>query len=241
MTSNLYAVMLGLGASLSCWQVLRQFPPRERPLWSTLLLLVLTGALVGGRAWHVLLMAVYANQSIPFFAFWQGGLGWPGALAGGVAVWIGLVLAWRLPLSLSADRMLPLLVLLPATAWLGCWQAGCAYGRTLPGGSLWGLRMRDEAGVFAERFPLQFLAVLLLLAFVIILLILQRRHVFLPGQLAAACAAGLGLALLLMALLRDDPQPRWQGLPLDAWAALVLVLVCAAAWLAAGLAARPEW
>jgi hypothetical protein len=101
--------------------------------------------------------------------------------------------------------------------------------------------MRDEAGVFAERFPLQFLAVLLLLAFVITLLILQRQHVFLPGQLAAACAAGLGLALLLMALLRDDPQPRWQGLPLDAWAALVLVLVCAAAWLAAGLAARPEW
>ena len=226
--------MLGLGAALGCWQVLRQFPPPERPLWSTLLLLVLTGALVGGRAWHVLVMAVYANQSIPFFAFWQGGLGWPGALAGGLVVWAGLVVARRLPLSLSADRMLPLFVLMPVSAWLGCWQAGCAYGRMLPDGSLWGLRMRDEAGVFAERFPLQFLAVLLLLAFVIALLILQRRHVFLPGQLAAACAAGLGLALLLMAFLRDDPQPRWQGLPLDAWAALVLALGSVIAWFVGG-------
>ena len=241
MSWNGYAVILGLGAALGCWQVLRQFSPREQPRWSTLLLLSLTGSLVGARAWHVLIMAVVANQSIPFFAFWQGGLGWPGALAGGLAVWAGLVVAWRLPLSLSADRMLPLFALMPVSAWLGCWQAGCAYGRMLPDGSLWGLRMQDEAGVFAERFPLQFLAVLLLLAFVIVLLILQRWHVFLPGQLASAFGSGLGLSLLLVAFLRADPQPRWQSLPLDAWAALVLVLACAAAWLAAGLAARPEW
>jgi hypothetical protein len=44
-----------------------------------------------------------------------------------------------------------------------------------------------------------------------------------------------------VAFLRADPQPRWQGWPVDAWAALALAVACAAAWFAAGRAAKPEW
>jgi prolipoprotein diacylglyceryltransferase len=232
---------LGLGASLGCWQALRAANERERPLWSTFLLLVLAGALLGSRAWFVLQLSFTSTQAVPFFSFWQGGLSWPGAVLGGLAVWGALSLMWRMPPGLTADRLLPLLVLLPAAAWLGCWQAGCAYGRELPAGSFWGLGMRDEAGAYSERFPLQFLAVLLVLALVITLLVLQRRHLFLPGQLAATFGTGLGLDLLLVAFLRADPQPRWQGWPVDAWAALALAVACAAAWFAAGRAAKPEW
>lgn len=238
---NMYAVLLGLGASVGCWEVIRTVCPRERARWSTYLLLILLGALIGSRSWFVLQMAFYSGQTTPFFSIWQGGLNWPGAVLGGLLVMVAFILIWHLPPALTFDRMLPLFVLLPVTAWLGCWQMGCAYGQSLPSDSFWSLLILDEAGTLSERFPLQFLAVLLLLGLVLLLVFLQRRHLFLPGQLAAATGAGLSLDLLLVAFLRADLQPRWQGLPVEAWAALVLLLVCVAAWFWAGWAARPEW
>jgi prolipoprotein diacylglyceryltransferase len=241
MLLNSYALLLGVGASLGCWQVVRSVPEGERPRWSTGLLIVLVSALAGSRVWFVLQAFFTARQTLPFFSFWQGGLSWPGAVLGGLAGGTILVRAWRMPAGLLADRMLPLMVLLPAAAWLGCWQAGCAYGRRLPPESIWGLLLRDETGLLSARFPLQFLAVLLLLGFAIGLMIWQGRLGFLPGQLSAAYGMGLGLDLLLVAGLRADAQPAWQSWPVDGWAALGLVLGCGLAWFIAGRSAQPVW
>jgi phosphatidylglycerol---prolipoprotein diacylglyceryl transferase len=232
---NIYAIMLGLGASVGCWQILRNIRPSERGRWSTFLLLVLLGALIGARAWYVLQTALLSAQWLPFFAIWQGGLGWLGAVLGFVLVTTIFVMAWEAPAAAIFDLLLPLYVLLPVMAWLGCWSEGCAYGARLPEDSFFGLRTLDEAGLVSERFPLQFLAVLLFLAIVSLILYLQHRSLFVFGQLTAAYGASLGFVLLLVAFLRADVQPRWQGLPVDVWEAIALLLVSVIAWFAAGV------
>ncbi len=234
MSFNIYAILLGLGASVGCWQIVRAIRPSERGRWSTFLLLVLCGALLGARGWYILQMAFFSGQWLPFFALWQGGLGWPGAVLGFVLVTAAFITSWGAPAAVIFDLLLPLYILLPAMAWLGCWATGCAYGRNMPEGSFFGLRTLDEAGVVSERFPLQFLAVLLLLGMVFLLLYLQRRSLLLYGQMTAAFVASLSLILLLVAFLRADIQPRWQGLPVDAWAAMTLLLASVIAWFVAG-------
>ena len=234
MSLNIYAILLGLGASVGCWQIVRTIRPSERTRWSTFLLLVLLGALLGARGWYVLQVGLFSGQWLPFFALWQGGFYWPGAVLGFVLVMVAFILAWNAPAAVIFDLLLPLYVLLPVTAWLGCWAAGCAYGVSLPDGSIVGLRTPDEAGVVSDRFPLQFLAVLLLLGLVALLLYLHRRSSFLYGQLTAAFGVSLSLVLLLLAFLRADVQPRWQGLPVDAWAALALLLGSGIAWFVGG-------
>lgn len=234
MSLNTYAVLLGLGASVGCWQIVRAIRPSERTRWSTFLLLVLLGALLGARGWYVLQVGLLSGQWLPFFALWAGGMYWPGAVLGFVLVTVAFIIVWDAPAAVIFDLLLPLYVLLPVTAWLGCWAAGCAYGARLPEGSFFGLRTVDEAGVISDRFPLQFLAVLLLLGIVALMLYMQRRSYFLYGQLTAAFGASLSFVLLLVAFLRADVQPRWQGLPVDAWAAIALLLASVIVWFAAG-------
>ena len=231
---NIYAILLGLGASVGCWQIVRGIRPSERGRWSTFLLLVLLGALLGARGWYVLQMGLFSGQWLPFLSIWQGGLGWPGAVLGFVLVTIGFIIAWDAPAAIIFDLLFPLYVLLPAMAWLGCWAAGCAYGQGMSEGSFFGLRTLDEARLVSERFPLQFFAVLLLLALVALLLYLQRRSLFQYGQLTAAFGVSLSLVLLMIAFLRADIQPRWQDMPVDAWAAMTLLLASVIVWFVAG-------
>jgi phosphatidylglycerol---prolipoprotein diacylglyceryl transferase len=230
---NIYATLLGLGASVGCWQIVWTIRPSERTRWSTFLLLALLGALLGARGWYVLQVGLFSGQWLPFFVIWQGGLAWPGAVLGFVLVTAAFIIAWDAPAVVIFDLLFPLYVLLPVMAWLGCWAAGCAYGPVMQGDSFFGLRTVDEAGVISERFPLQFLAVLLLLGLVALLLYLQRRSFLLYGQLTAAYGASLSLVLFIIAFLRADVRPRWQELPVDAWAAMVFLLASVIAWFVA--------
>jgi len=231
---NIYAILLGLGASVGCWQIVRAIRLSERTRWSTFLLLVLLGTLLGARGWYVLQTALFSGQWLPFLSIWQGGLAWPGAVLGFVLVTAAFIIAWDAPAAVILDLLFPLYVLMPVTAWLGCWAAGCAYGPGMPEGSFFGLRTLDEAGVVSERFPLQFLAVLFLLGLIALLLYLHRHSFLQYGQLTAAFGASLSLILLLVAFLRADVQPRWQDIPVDAWAAIALLLASVIAWFAAG-------
>ena len=94
---NTYAVLLGLGASVGCWQIVRAIRSDERTRWSTFLLLVLLGVLLGARSWYVLQVELFSGQWLPFFALWAGGMYWPGAVLGFVLVTIAFIIAWDAP------------------------------------------------------------------------------------------------------------------------------------------------
>ena len=90
----------------------------------------------------------------------------PGAVAAALLTLGVLSLVKRRPLAWLADSLAPLTGPLAIGVWLGCWQAGVAYGAPLPAaGAWWGVPAPDEAGLVSLRVPLQLLCAVALLAY----------------------------------------------------------------------------
>jgi prolipoprotein diacylglyceryltransferase len=175
---------------------------------------------MGGRLAFVAVQWSYYRDHLPQ-TLRLDGLAWPGALLGGL-----LALAWyaqwvKRPFAILAEALLPLAATFSLGAWLGCWQAGCAYGP--PVDAWWGLPARDELGVLLPRWPVQLAGAVLTVVWMALLERVRLRQES-AGRTAAGYCAALGLlggSLLMLALsfARADPAPVWQGLRLDSWAA----------------------
>lgn len=236
-----FPLLVGLGATFGLAWVAFQAPPKEVRMRVDAGLWALLGAVLGGRISFVLVnWAYYRENAWEALAIYQGGLSWPGALAGGV---LALLLAARLlrtPAGKLADAMLPLVASVAVSTWMGCWQTGCAYGP--PADHIWGIPAIDEWGQLAPRWPTQLIGAMLALA---LFWVLDRSRSWptLPtwvkndGTPSALGVLGLSLELLALSFLRADPALAWRGLRLEAWAALgifaltvLFLLVSALRW-----------
>ncbi|MDT8898170.1 prolipoprotein diacylglyceryl transferase [Thermanaerothrix sp. 4228-RoL] len=211
---NPFSLWLALGVTLGLWQVAHSGPPRARFARLGLGLAVLMAALIGARLGYVILHPTYFRaHPLVIPQVWQGGLSGVGALLGGLVGLGGL--AWGLRRSwlvLGAD-LLPLLPTVTAAAWLGCWDAGCAYGPSAPAGAWWALPIRDEWGHTTLRWPLQPLAAMSLLA---LFWAMERRWQEPPAAHRVGWG-GLVFALhtVLFSLARADEPPTWNAIRLD--------------------------
>ena len=194
-------------------------------------LLVLVGALVGGRAGYVLLNWGYFqlhSGEIP--QVWLGGLSGTGAVFGFVLAL--LLTAWLFaesPLVL-AGQLLPLGMSLAVAGWLAAWWAGSTYGAQM---DVWyAVPARGESGVWAMRFPTQLLGALFCLGLWAGLDFFAHRFTQ-TGLRAVLGLLGLGLVLAGLSLTRVDPVPAWRSLRLDTWAALGVI--CLAVSILVGL------
>lgn len=196
---------------------------------------VLLGCLVGGRLGYVWVSwAYYQLHPGEIYQFWLGGLSGMGAALGGVLALPLVAWATKQELARLADRLLPLLVVLNAAGWLGCWFEGCAYG--LPaGGAWWGLPARDEWGQVSQRVPVQLLGALLGLAipwWVEESLARRFPRSAPAGWQGALSLLGLALGWAGLSFLRGDPTLLWNGLRPETWGALALtgISVIALTW-----------
>lgn len=211
---NPFSLWLALGVTLGLWQVAHSGPPRTQFARLGLGVAVLTAALIGARLGYVILHPAYfRTHPLVVPQVWQGGLSGVGALLGALLGLGGLAWGVRRPwLALSAD-LLPLLPTVTATVWLGCWDAGCAYGPPAPAGAWWALPIRDEWGHTNLRWPLQPLAALSLLGLFWALEVRLReatvaRRVGWGGLLFAVHTG-------LFSLARADVPPTWNTIRLD--------------------------
>ena len=237
-TVNAYSILLGLGASLAILWVVQNVPRWQAERWGNAGLWTLLGALLGARLGYVLIQWPYFKPHLfEAFAFWLGGLSWPGAVLGGLLA-VGLV-AWRWKTGFwrVADGLAPMIPPLVIAAWLGCWLSGVAYGPAAPQGAFWAVPSRDEFGQIAPRFPLQIMAAIFMLvyAFVIELRKARFKH---PGEKTVWMLLGLALDLLVFTLLRADPGLFIGPLRLESWAAGLLFLAGLAALLRSILRSR---
>lgn len=235
---NGYTLLVGLGATIGLWWVLKSVPRWQAARWINAGLYCLVGILIGARlvfvAIHFSYFSSHLNES---FQIWQGGLAWPGAVLGGWLTVILLSFFWRLSLAHTADALIPMLPPLSVSIWMGCWMIGSAYGAAAPAGAWWGLPSPDESGAIAARFPLQPLAAISLL--LIFGWLEQKTPTRLaPGLKASLYSFGLAINLFAFSFLRVDPAPGWGGLRLDTWAALGFCILSLLGSLAAALAQR---
>lgn len=151
---------------------------------SSLSLVLLVLAIVGGRAFYVLThWADYKSDPLSIVRLWEGGLmiygGYILAILGGIAY----VRRAGMPVWRVADAAAPSMAIGVGLGRIGCFLNGCCYG--LPTHAPWGIHFPPEA-YSSVVFPGEALQ---------------------PSQLYMV-AAGLGLFVLLLAL---DRKPRFDG------------------------------
>lgn len=219
-----FSVFLAFGVFLGlAWIILRSGQKQalhrvEAGMW------VLLAGLIGGRLVHVAVSWLYyQDHFLESLQFYRGGLSWPGALAGGLLGLAAFAAFNRIPLAGLADDLLPLLAALSVSAWLGCWLTGCAYG--VASEAWWSLPSPDEWGVVANRWPIQIWAALLTVGLFALIEWWAGAARFEPGYRTLLGLLGLSLILLATAVLRTDPALTWNGLRLEAWAALGFCLL----------------
>jgi phosphatidylglycerol:prolipoprotein diacylglycerol transferase len=228
-----FSLIMALGSVTGLAWVAAQAPHRQAlarvnaGIWGCL------GALIGSRLVYIAAnWAYFQGHALESLQIFQGGLSWPGALAGAIlTVWVYARLA-HTPFPALSDALLPLGACLALSAWTGCWFEGCAYGPIT--NAWWGIPVWDEWGRLAARFPTQVFGALYTLALFWLLeqppRPVQAGFNRMPaGQPAALALLGFALAMFLLSFVRADPGLFWQGLRLDAWAAIGFV--AAAAWL----------
>lgn len=138
---------------------------------------ILVAAIVGSRLFYVVTAwETFADNPLDIIKLWQGGLVFYGGFIGAVitaAVYIKLA---GLPLGKTADILSPSLALGQAIGRLGCFMAGCCYGRTTD--VFWSVTFTDRnclAPVGSALHPTQLYSALSNFAIFAVLLILSRR------------------------------------------------------------------
>jgi len=184
--------------------------------------------LVGARLYHVATdYHRFQGHWFDVVKVWQGGLGIPGGLLGGVVV--GVVIARRrgLPAAELLDVVAPAIPVAQAIGRLGNWFNQELYGR--PTHLPWGVRIDpqhrrvgyEQVATFHPTFLYE---ALWNLALATLLVGYERRRPGgRPGRLFALYVAGYGVGRLWVEALRIDPATELLGVRVNIWVSLVAI------------------
>ncbi|HEX9091920.1 MAG TPA: prolipoprotein diacylglyceryl transferase family protein [Anaerolineales bacterium] len=222
---QLFSLFIGLGTLsgllLSGWRA----PQKETMRYLDAGLGILFAALIGSRALTVAAgWAYYQGHPSEIIQVWQGGLSGIGALAGAALGMIIIAFAFKFPLGLLSDTFLPLANTLSIAAWLGSWVSGSSYGA--PSAAWWALPAYDEMGVLDTHLPVQLLGAIFSMLIALLLDRATQRFPF-KGISALLYLFGLSGVIFGFSFLRVDPAQTWQGVRLEAWGAVGLMIFSA--------------
>ena len=200
---------------------------------------VVPAGLVGARLYHVVTdWKLYQDNWLEAFEIWQGGLGIPGGIAGGVlaAIFVCRKMGWSLRQQMDIGA--PLLPLGQAIGRLGNWFNQELFGR--PTDLPWGLEIdlehvpaqyQAEAAVSELTFHPTFLYEgLWNLGLMGVLLWLDSKRKLPTGHIFACYVLGYATGRLWIELLRIDTASELAGVRVNVWIMAALWLG-AAAWL----------
>ena len=169
------------------------------------------GAFTGARLLYIIIHGDYYLPHLEeIFRFWQGGLSWPGAVAGGLLGAGWLARRRHEPLAAVLDAGALPIALLGLLGWGGCLAAGCAYGYEAPPGAWLATQAPDLYGLTLPRFPTQLFGLgwsVLALA----LVALTPRRAWRSGARGALALALVALGMFALAFTRGDPAPLIGG------------------------------
>jgi len=237
-----YGLMIALGVIAAVAIAQRRWQARGHDPGdiAALALWVVPAGVIGARIYHVITdPELFRGRWLHVFTVWEGGLGIPGGLIGGVAA--GLVVARRrgLPLGQLLDTVAPAIPVAQAIGRWGNWFNQELFGRptTLP----WALRV-DPAHRplgyerFATFHPAFLYESLWNLALAALMVFVIERHLRLrPGRLFAIYVGGYGIGRLWVESLRIDHANRILGLRVNEWVSILAIAGAAAVFIADGL------
>ncbi len=216
---TLYGLMIGLGIIAATMLARPRLAKRSiHPDTAIEMLMWLVPAgVVGARLYHVITDAKPLSQ---WHEIWNGGLGIPGAIAGGAIGALLFIRNRKLPRASTIDAIVPGVVLAQAVGRWGNWWNQELYGR--PTDLPWGLEI-DEAHRVAgfenvETFHPTFLYESLWnLGIVAALLWIDRRGFLKPGKLVWVYTALYAIGRLWIEAIRIDPATEILGVRVNLW------------------------
>lgn len=223
-----FASFLIFGSIVGILDVYRRASEHPRESLSrvddAIILLMIT--LVGARLDFILLRWSYFSlhfSEIP--RFWLGGLGWAGAIIGGLMA-ISLIGFFHRGASrrMIADALLPLLCPLAVACWLGAWTQNQGSGMPVPANVWYAFPTIDSTGHIVTRFPLQ-PAIALLIVAVSALTERISSGSLIPGRKISTGFLGFSIVMLVSTFLCVDPCPLWLGFRYDSWFAAAFSLI----------------
>lgn len=194
---------------------------------------VILAGLLGSRVFYVLFhWPEFAGDLPGIFAYWRGGLMFQGGLVAALLLSPLILRHYGLKFWPTADVMAPSLALGQAFGRLGCFAAGCCYGRPTENARLAVYFPPDSlAPSGLPLWPVQIFESAALFGLCLILLLAMKSRAGQPvGRVAALYLTGAGAIRLIMELFfRGDfrGEPLLANLPpttLTALAALFLGL-----------------
>jgi len=225
-----YGVLLAIAFIVALWLTARLAErdglPRNRIY--DLGLYILASALIGSKALMVLVeWSDFAGDWRRIFSFdlWRSAGVYYGGFLIALLVSVILMRRWKLPWRKTSDAFAPGVALGHAIGRLGCFSAGCCWGR--PTTSWIGVRFTAKASeltgvpIDSPLVPTQLIeagANLLIFAF---LLWLRKRRSF-DGQIIYAYLMSYSVARFVIEFWRDDPRGQLLGLSTSQFIAVVL-------------------
>jgi len=179
----------------------------------------LIGAVAGARLLYVVTNVDQFSNPLEIVAWWKGGVVAYGGFLGGLAAAVAFCRFHRISLLAWADCVAPSLCLGLAITRVGCFLAGCDFGRDWNGA--WAVRFPANSPASLEQARLGLLPSAALeslpvhptqlyesLAGVVLLVLVLavRRHQRVSGHALAAFGVGYGLLRYAIEIVRADPD-----------------------------------
>jgi len=196
--------------------------PVEMIMW------VVPAGIVGARLYHIVTDWVPIGDWVKV---WNGGLGVPGAIAGGVVGALLFVRRRNISKNRMLDAMIPAVPLAQAIGRIGNWWNQELYGR--PTDLPWGLEIDaahrvpgfEDVETFHPTFLYEGLWNIGLMFF---LIWVDRKRVLKPGRLIWLYAGGYAVGRLWIEALRIDNATEVFGVRINLWTMGALLLLSAA-------------
>jgi phosphatidylglycerol:prolipoprotein diacylglycerol transferase len=237
-TLHTYGALVALGFFLGYYRAL--FLARRRGISDDVMAdfawIALVAGLAGARVLYVLFnLGYYRGAPLDVLKVWQGGLVWYGGLIAGAAASAAWFRHKKISVALAADVCAPGLALGHALGRLGCFFAGCCYGRAcaLP----WAVTFRNPDSLAPQNAPLHpsqlYESGLNLLLFLLLDKLARSEGRLRPGRglLAMLYAGSYSVIRFLVEFTRgDDRGPVFASLTSTQWISVAGLSAALAGW-----------
>jgi len=199
---------------------------------------IVVAAIVGSRLFYLLLEEPdFWRRPLDFFKIWEGGLVFYGGLIGAVIVSVWYMRRHDLNFWKVADIFMPGVALGHVFGRLGCFSAGCCYGKEAPAGFPFAIVFPNNPEGLAPPgvplYPTQLMESLTELLIFLILLVFRRKKQF-DGQVMLLYLILYSISRSVLEIFRGD---RARGFVIDhvfsvaQFVSLLIVLTAIALWI----------
>jgi phosphatidylglycerol:prolipoprotein diacylglycerol transferase len=241
-TIHTYGFFVALGFAAGIWTAVKVGKSRGVPSQQVMdmAFVMILWAIIGSRLFYVLInFSYFKAHLLDILKVWQGGLVFSGGLVATAVAMTWYLRRHRLSFLSTGDLWAPSLALGQAIGRIGCFMAGCCYGR--PTGSSWGVLFTNPkslAPLNIRLYPTQLFEAFSLFVIFVFLIFLHGKRKF-EGQVFLWYLILHSTARLFVERFRGDERGLIPGSEMTATQFVALLILLGS--VVALLVIRSRW